>query len=463
MEAVKIIKIGETIPNPQTLDLFPVGTAVSSRNRDHHHGRKIWTKHHDGWGTHQSATTRSRASDVWFEGQMLLSLPFFEYAGPQVGEYVDSFEKYQMLPIGSVVADPNGGEEYQRTERDTWYDVARGYNRTLPDVPLNKVVKVLAEVPTETLDQFKWRFRDLAITGSERAVGTAGNANAVLSLIGEGVEEFRPSVGLTLLNQQDRAHLPEGTRIYVGHAEKLATFGVFVRTNGDWTHAFGDQKELPDLRPVVVDGLPGTNEPDLWVTAMPTAEDAEKIAALRAKAWRLGYAEKRSRGWCDEFERIMLRAGVSAESLNPPFPHGKKEGDTVTQEQCAALPLGTHLLWRDGDDWAAFKRVQNATNKWGTARVYSTKEGVGHFHEGMTISSRDILCVRVTTEAQLNAAPIGTKIMDTRGGVPQGTGYVKYADGRWDIARNGGMEVGRHRADAFAVANNNWSFVEMGT
>lgn len=349
-----------------------MGAAVTMNGR-----KKLLTRHDGGWAYHNDANQRP-AREFWFEGMELVSVPDPVYDGPQVGDVVTTLEQLTALPVGSVVARSSNpqyrfqrGDAFGRRE-DEWFAVHGGdYYRPDYVVANHKdlVVDSLPErIGTESLGQFAWRFRDLALTGAERA---GQGARVALEVLERMDLPFRPTPGLRITSSHDRELLPEGTKVFTGVPEEWDTFGIFAKTAGRWVKEFGGATAKPpeEALAVVVEEVEGKVDPDEWLTRPGTDADRHKIAAFRAKAWTEGVRAKQQRGWCEEFERVMLRGGVTANSPQEVDFNGFRLGQVVTPEQAAGLPVGTALTVLTDTAFAIFERVENSSNRAGTRRV----------------------------------------------------------------------------------------------
>lgn len=386
------LKAGDTIPSVEEMEKLPVGTAVT-KNGD----TKLATRHDGGWQDHRNMGQFLPASHYWYEGIQIVSLP--GYLGPTTGERITRIEQIVAVPDGTVlvnVAEPAHriDSPFEGREERRWRDLYSGGSLTDQELAERATTDNPFEVESlpvdlfETAEQFAWRFRDLAITGAERALNRASHAIEILDKIGV---EFQPSVGMRVTNAHDRASLKKGgTRVYVGDPENPAEFALFEHNGGTWEKVFGEGERTPDTAvAVVIDAIDGKTEPDEWFVKAPTEEDVAEVARLRSRAWKLGFQSKTAKGWCNEFERVMLRGGITEDSARLPLPGGATLNGEVTVEQARAQQIGSYFKVMDGNKVTAiFVRSNKSKNKAGTRRVWASEAwSGGHFADRMTLVS----------------------------------------------------------------------------
>lgn len=406
------LKVGDKIPSIEAMESLPVGVAVTTRR-----GRKLVTRHPDGWAQHADDRLRHTTEHYWWDGIEIVSLPPGTYSGPMIGDRITSREQLDQLPDGALISRIPGGQTRLEKQGESWngYEADYMWDQYVSKQPF--VVETLPVDLFETPEQFAWRFRDLSITGAERALNSPSYATEVLD--GLGIK-FTPSVGMRVTNTYDRKFIPNGSRVYVGDPEQPETFGLWVRDGGRWNLVFGQGATPPENAvAVVIDTLPDRTEPDEWFVAQPTPEQIAEVQQLKATVWKAGWAKKTQHGWCSEYERIMLRGGLTADVALAPLPGGVKVGDVLTPEQAALLPVGTVLRGDENGEWAVFRRVENATNRAGTALLAESPGWNGHhFHplmklmthgtEGLRTDARFIMEVHSTDE--MDQMPLGTQI-----------------------------------------------------
>lgn len=470
-----ILVAGDKVPDAAALETLPVGAAVTEKST-----QKLLTRHPEahgkrgGWASHYNNSHRP-SDQVWWDGMELVSLPGIIYDGPMVGDVITTAEQLDALPEAAVVVRHQGTENYSAFKIGPntpgwpgdeyvgqWYDYYHGRCSSATLIQnLRDYTVVVESLPVdlfETLDQFKWRFRDLAITGNERALGSSKSARTILEAL---KVEFTPSVGMRITNQHDRAELPDGSRVYVGSPEgDPGQFAVWQKREGKgWDRVFGEATTTPvEAVAVVVDALPadGTvkTEPDEWFAKVATPEDAAQVRAMRRSGWIEGLKEKAAHSWCDEFERVMLRGGMSEELTKLQLPGGIKVGDSVTVEQAASLPVGSlFTVTEDGQVVGIYRRTADAKNKAGTERLWGSNgfEKKGNYQPGMTLINDAVnnpndtgdLWVPMPDQAFMAALPIGSRIArleDAR--AVSGRFYQKIIDtpgmgGGWKLWRKG--------------------------
>lgn len=422
-----MLKAGDLIPDAAAMDTLPVGAALTVPG-----SRKLLTRHPDGWAQHTDGRARHTTQRAFREGMEVVSLPRIEYTGPGIGDPV-TFEDLALIPEGAVLIPvmkagqtrvPDRGYQIQRMTGGAWninwYATIEATERRRDEWARNVFdvydlqVHSLPDLPGETVAQFAARMRDLCLTGAQRAGGQF--QTAALQILEKMGSTFEPSVGLRIINTNDRDALPVGTVVYQGNPEQPSNFGVFRKDGNSWVPVFGMRRSLDQWQALVIDVLPDADEPADWMVAAGTVADEVEIAALRAQAWKLGFKEKTDRGWCDEFERIMLRSGITKDSIV----------QYLTPEQVQALPIGT-ILWAKNADgtWGLLKRQENARNAAGTRRILGNMRG--HMSDRVQVFSQaEAAVIPVESHEQMVQMPIGTIITE---GTNMTNNYIKVRAG----------------------------------
>jgi hypothetical protein len=214
----------------------------------------------------------------------------------------------------------------------------------------------------------------------------------------DALDTSRLGPGSPIVTAQATRPLPVGTILVCGEPSDYGRFGVWRRARagvGGWDHLLGGQRRF--TYPATVFEYQGsrTVPPELMTTGEITDEDIAAVQDFKAKAWELGQEVKESHGWCSTFEVIMAKIGVTASCVdvatqrrNGVPVYGRVTDYTV----CKSLPVGTILGWEHHEhpdtDFAWFMRVADATNLWGTRRIFSLHTHTSrdrHFHERMRV------------------------------------------------------------------------------
>lgn len=386
---------GMKIPDVATMEELPMGSAVTRQDRH------LAIRRNDGWATPRNLQERHPAEHYWWEGMevAMLPVPFpyladrrYPYTGLMEGDPITTQQEIGSLPRATLLITPSGDVEkfaddyYVLLHRGSGYDGA-GMWREFGGQKVT--VKSLPIIRFETPEQFAWRFRDLSIVGDERVLGSTLHAIPTLEQL---KVEFRPTPTMRITNTHDRYLLPEGARVYTGDPDMPESFGLFVHTpNKTWNKVFGGPKaETPGgASAIVVDSIGDQTEPDEWFVREPTVEDLHALRVLRAKVWKAAYQTKRQNRWCEEFERIMLRGGLTRDSANVPFPNGVQFGDAVPAEEAARLPEGTifRVSNDDGRPIAVYQRSENSRNRARTVRLWGAEGVTGNYAKSMVVVS----------------------------------------------------------------------------
>lgn len=432
------LKAGDRIPDPAALEELPVGAAVTELR-----SAKLLTRHPSpgmgkgGWASHQHRTQMA-SRDVWWDGMELVSLPGITYDGPMVGDVITTLDQLNALPEAAVLrrmderienysaikTGPNTPD--YSTYTDHWLDSTFGLitsERLATNIESQSLTYAVESLPVElfeTLDQFKWRFRDLAITGAERALSRHSYAVEILDAL---KIDFTPSVGMRIVNRFDRGQLPVGTRVYTGNPDDPERFSVAEKHTTGWVPIFGPTVEVATAPVVVVDALPDPDspgevktEPDEWLVKVASPEDAAEVRKLRRSGWVEGLKSKTRHSWCDEFERIMLRGGMSEELTKVSLPGNAKAGEAVSAATAAQFPVGTYFsVSEDNRLVAVYVRVEEASNKAGTQRVWATPrwEKRGNYQKSMVLINEEPGIeegVPISNIDMLASLPVGSRI-----------------------------------------------------
>lgn len=299
-------------------------------------------------------------------------------AGLSVGDTLDTVEDFERLPIGTIIG-PNEGEQWERvttgfrnaSDGDTVPVTGLstgGYNRILS-------LPAMSGVPVqETLQQFKWRFRDGALASAHRNGITIAPVLEVMERLDCRVSDFGLVQGMKIRNLTDLNELQEGVSGYVGDPDTGSEFGLWrTKGSGRWDRIIGDSN-VPGERPLTIHDGPGV-EPSGWTSANGTAADKEAIDSFKALAWMIGVDYKYRYNWCAEFERTMEAVGIDASAAARVSFEGMVVGQTVDAEQARRLPEWSILRWQERGDWMYYYRDNSSDTPARTTALFGPTGG----------------------------------------------------------------------------------------
>jgi hypothetical protein len=111
----------------------------------------------------------------------------------------------------------------------------------------------------------------------------------------------------------------------IGEPNHWPTYGEFTINRRSWVVQSGSWLGDYGIVGRVVEHDATT--PD-YLTRTPTAQDAEKILALKVRAWNLGTRAKSDHGWCSMFEQTMRGVGLT-------YTTSLKDVEHITDEMLA--------------------------------------------------------------------------------------------------------------------------------
>lgn len=367
---------------------LPVGTTVRTGS-----GR-VWTKQGDGIWVRDDGTHASRRTYLTAGGNVILSIPTVPLL--PVGTRLTTQAMFDDLPVGTIIE--AGSTRYEKVTPvmgeypNTGWWVVNGSGtrvREQPQFSISDGVNCIVSYPTsaqaathESVNQYKWKFRQHVITAAQEHFGDVSSAIAVLDRLGVTLDTMPVGTDVYIANNADAEALPEGTVVYHGDPASVDRLGVFVRRGNRWVHVLG---ERVDFRlPVTVDTVAGKVVEVDW-NKPATEPDEAAINQFKGLAWREGWVEKKARSWCGTYEEVMRRIGIDASYERHLWvtSTGIRAGEMVTPEQAATLPVGSILKYQrpaEPNAWAYYMRTERANpNRAGTRAVVRHGGTGGHF------------------------------------------------------------------------------------
>jgi len=322
-----------------------------------------------------------------------------------VGEQIYTYQQMDELPVGSVICENgNEGRAWEKQRDGMWHGIRgitgvhgadafsmEGYNRVWarPGVPP-------PEPPQETLLQFMWKFRENALSGAhENGVSLEATMKG-LRLLGLDIPwELGPGVQMKTLD--DRLDLPDGVVVVNASLTdpKHEDYTLFVRKGRRWTIILGRAGLGRDA--VIVD-YPGVTETPAWWAQQGDEDAARQVAQFKARAWRVGQQIKSEQSWCNTYEHVIARVGVTARSIREAqVGAGFGPGDRIGQRDAVSLPAGSLLIYRSNDwtdHWAVYERDDSCDNMTRTRRIAGHRDeraaSLGHYQSVMTVLAMPI-------------------------------------------------------------------------
>lgn len=389
------------------------------------------------------------------------------------GDVIETYAQLDELPVGSIICEINREQTAWRKEADgLWHGIENrvgngphsaesfsmgGYNKVRerngnpPPPP-----------PPDTLRQFMWKFRSNAISGAqENSVSMIATMKG-LSLLGLDIEwELGPGIQIKTLDDQIR--LPDGV-VVVNSTTTNPThpnYALWVRRRHVWTPLLG---RAGLGRDAVIVEYPGVDAPPDWWAEVGNEETAREVARFKARAWRIGNKIKSEQSWCNTYEHVIARVGVTARSVREAQAEGGAYdvGDRCSQNHAANMPEGTLFLYRSetlANHWAVYQRDNSCDNMTRTRRIagHRTENGpaLGHYQHLMMVLA--IPTEGNTVEEWTVDQPHVQVILET---VPVGSvftysasRYIKCLNGHFTHYRDGARGVperGVHNARAFS-------------
>lgn len=307
----------------------------------------------------------------------------------RAGEAFISPEDMEACPPGTVIL--ASGRQYTRQNDGSWewgdsrYNSRQFHPRSCQVVSYPEGTVVVAR-PQETLAQYKWRFRNYALTSATNHSVSYEASKAVLDRLGTQLPVGR---GVQVSDQRAWQDLPPGSMAFTGSPE-VGSLTVWEKdAGGRWRTKVGD-RSMDGTITIYRVGYEDTDTPE-WVAAVSTDEqaDAEQINEFNARVWRDGWALKRSQGWCSTYESILREFGITRACTRLVGHNGLRVGERVDPATAATLPLGSILRWQSSaepDTFGLYVRASNVRNAAGTVKIGGT-EGCPerNYHSSMEV------------------------------------------------------------------------------
>lgn len=269
----------------------------------------------------------------------------------------------------------------------------------------------LAPKQHETINQYKQRFRTVAIGGAYRHSIRVDDVERVLTKL--EVPQFEVCPGMVVASYDRSLVIPDGSLLRVGSDAAWSHMGLYVRKDHAFNHVMGWGGEWYDG---VLIEVPGVTEPAEWLAEPWDESMEEQIVEFRRRAWQFGGEAKRSHSWCSSYESVMTFAGITPMSLTPRHRH--------SLEEIASMEDGTIIVVSD-DNGVAIFRV-NAEKAFQTYPVEFLGGSEDARPDQMAQVYKPGERMQVLNNRQMEALPIGTRIK-----YQSGQEYTRIASGRW--------------------------------
>lgn len=379
----------------------------------------------------------------------------------QVGARVPDLGLMETMPIGTVIE--NGSRQYTRNEEGYWVLNGTRYLSTQFRPPTMTVVSypegtVIKEPPVETIERYKWRFRDYALNAANNHGVSYEASRETLNELGTDLPIGR---GVRTQDQSQWRRLPEGSLVFTGQPHLPATFAVYEKiSTNTWQPRLGDAP-MVNLVTVYRVGRDGTDQPE-WLTRVCTdaASEIEAINEFKAQVWRLGWRLKKVQGWCSTYEAVLREFGITQAASRVASSQGVRVGERVAPEVAATLPMGSVLRWVSSTDqanWGLYVRCA-ASNVAGTMKI----GGHGNCSARNYHSSMEVISIATaqfpqwiwdyhTATAHVFFDALVPGVQFSNHGDPEGSPqYVKALDGRIETRVGDTIpDTGRWRIDDF--------------
>lgn len=374
-----------------------------------------------------------------------------------IGSAPIDLDELDSFPPGTTCL--NSGRRYTRLDDGRWQWNTNYYTtpQFRPETMIVETYPAGVEVvprPPETLEQYKWRFRDYALVSARNHSVSYEASRDVLDSLGTNLPLGR---GVKVGDEGTWQSLPEGSMVFSGSPENPNLFSVMVKEDRRWVTKIGPGT-IDNRVTVYRIGDNNSVEPPEWLTSVSTdaQAEAEKIAQFKAEVWRLGWKLKKAQGWCSTYEHILQSFGITRNAIQVGV-NGIRIGQRVAPEVAASLPLGSVLKWTSRDDdsvWGLYVRASSASNVAGTVKIAGT-EGCGdrNYRSSMMVLSipveeRTWRLDGTTAEiaAIMDALPPGITFSNVDEGSPE---YKKCRDGRYNGRRDDDL-------------NGRWSLIDFG-
>lgn len=306
----------------------------------------------------------------------------------------------EQCPVGTLMQ--SGRYNYRKMADQMWERVENpSYRYGLADFTwsscqVTEFPNGMTELvtPQETVQQYKWRFREHALAAAVTHGVSYTASEQALADMGAGPGDFPLGAGITIKNPESYNRLlPAGSVVYVGDPENVDGFAVWARGNDrQWRRVLGptNMRAPGDGRGKhVVYSLAGDRTVPEWVKAEGSETDETLIAEFQAVAWRRGWQLKQTQSWCSTYENVMGAFGLTRDAVRR--VNGIAHGARVSSEAAAALPEGTLLGWQSSNnpgERVLFVRTNAANNVARTVRVNGTDgSSMRNYHSSMILVS----------------------------------------------------------------------------
>lgn len=377
---------------------------------------------------------------------------------PQVGERLYSFDQFEAMPVGSVVA-PVSNRHNRYTKQDDGQWQFNGSIATAEDHfsldGYNMVVSypdgfTPPAPPAPTLRQFQWNLREHTLRAAEHhGVSTTTVTRALTEM---GAEPFDLGPGIKVKSHTTRDALPDGSVLLFGDPSAVRSFGMWAKVAGQWRHVLGDMRAMPPNITGTVHAIADNDTPLEWTVQSGTAESEREIRSFKARAWRVSSKVRDQHSWCSTFEAIMNGVGVDSGCLAYEVTvNGMSVGDRINPAQAATLPVGSILRWRHTGypttrvRW--FERVEGADNQAGTRMIFGYSDATtSTVRRNNYADVMEIVYVPVTD----NPMSLNVDLVHSRDHVPVGTviqigrdtnRYMICQDRRLESVRTGATNI----------------------
>lgn len=315
-----------------------------------------------------------------------------------VGDTIPDQDEMEAMPPGTVIT--TSSTEYTRRDDGYWYRASDNRAYRTNQFTRTRQVRVVSypvgtrieQRPPESLEHYKWRFRQYALACANQHGVSYHASRDVLDALGTGPRDLPMGKGLLSTDTQTWQNLPEGSMVFAGKPEMPGSFTVFEKSGSRWLAVLGSGS-LPN-GPVTIYRVGAENPaepPWLVSTDLDAAAEADKIAAFKADVWRQGWQLKRTQSWCSTYEAVLREFGITRASMNHTSMNGIRVGDRVSPDQAAALPYGSVFKWQsstDGNTFGLYVRARNADNIAGTLKVGGTEQcSERNYHSSMQVLS----------------------------------------------------------------------------
>lgn len=352
-----------------------------------------------------------------------------------IGERVGAYDEFTLLPVGTVVnSRENRRATYTKQADGQWRDDRnqRGVN------PVHEFALGYMEIqqwpdgytpapkPVQTVRQFRYAFRDIALSSMEVNGISRDVVSRALDELGCGAEEFPIGPGVVMESNWERGRLPIGSVVAFGMPNAYSTYGMFERvtTHRNWVRVFGGVTGFPSQygSRARVESVPGVPDPPDWVAEVGGENSAREIAEFKRLAWIGGLKVKRQQQWCSTYESAVARAGITEDAMRIGTRVGAfTVGDMLNPQQVATCPVGSIFRWRSTEAphtrviW--YRRTDNhsgVTNQAGTERIFGYQDDdvarLGNYAGRMELMAppSDDLMLEVDIVQAFPHLPIGT-------------------------------------------------------